>query len=84
MDQITKIKKICKNLLDTSYGDKITISELIVVPTFRYDDTKKDWIKDSFSIFVTLKSTEVDFFSEKNFDLFFESYLGLDFCVEFS
>jgi hypothetical protein len=84
MDQISKIKKICKDLLDTSYGDQISITDLIVIPTFRYDEELENWTKDSFSVFLTLKDKNSDLFTEKNFDNFFESYLGLEFCVEFS
>ena len=84
MDQIVKIKKICKDLLDISYGDQILIVDLVVRPTFKYDENIKDWTKDSYSVFLTLKNQKPGYFLEQNFDIFLESYLGLDFCVEFS
>ena len=84
MDQVTKIKKICENVLDTSYGKEISIIDSIVIPTFKFDDETETWTPDSYSVFLTLKKRNSDIFFEKNFDDFFESFLGFDFCIEFS
>jgi hypothetical protein len=84
VDKIIKIKKICENILETSYGGEISIIDLIVIPTFRFDSEKETWTPDSYSIFLTLKKQNPDFFFEKNFGDFFESFLGFEFCVEFS
>jgi hypothetical protein len=84
MDQVTKIKKICENVLDTSYGKEISIIDSIVIPTFKFDDETETWTPDSYSVFLTLKKQNSDIFFEKNFDDFFESFLGFDFCIEFS
>lgn len=97
MDKIGKIRRVIEISLDSSYGDNFNISELIILPTQKYDEKVNDWIPDSFTIFLSLKrkgTTEKkpDFFhfesqgnsgDIRSVTNFLESLLGLECCVDF-
>jgi hypothetical protein len=55
MDKIARIKRIVESSLDTSFGGEISIVDMVILPTQKYDEVSNDWIPDSHSIFLNLK-----------------------------
>jgi hypothetical protein len=55
MDKIARIKRIVESSLDTSFGGEISIVDMVILPTQKYDELTNDWIPDSHSIFLNLK-----------------------------
>ena len=57
MDQVSRIKELVKISLDTSFGGGLTIEDLVVLPTHKFDDEKNEWVLDSHTIFLSVKKT---------------------------
>lgn len=97
MDKIARIKRLVESSLESSFGYELSVNELVILPTQKYDEEVKDWVPDSHTIFLSLKkngTTEkkpdfLHFESQGNFaDVrkvtnFLESLLGLECCVDF-
>ena len=97
MDKIAKIKRIVESALDTSFGEEISINDMMVLPTQKFDETTNEWVPDSYTVFLSLKRKGVTekkeqyfhYESQGNFvDIrkvtnFIESLLGLECCVDF-
>ena len=97
MDKITRIKRLVESSLNTSFGDELSINEVVVLPTQKYDEEVREWVPDSYTLFLSLKrngTTEkppdfLHFESQGNFvDVrkvtnFLESLLGIECCVDF-
>lgn len=97
MDKFGKIKRLIESSLDTSFGGEISIREIQIVPTQKFDETCQKWIPDSHAIFLTLKKTDDPKLSEETYGFggiyidaskritdFLEGFLGFEVCVEFS
>lgn len=90
MDKITKIKRLIRSSLDIYCGQQLTITDLIVLPTFKFDDTCDEWVVDSHAIFLTLQDnrpnidiSSEDYLGELSITSYLETLLNLDVCVEF-
>jgi len=82
MDQ-DKLKKLCLSALDISFP-KLKVSDFVVVPTFKYDDSVNDWVPDSYSLFVQVNRNGENLDRPREVENFLESLLGFDCCVDFS
>jgi superfamily I DNA and/or RNA helicase len=97
MDKIDRIKRIVESSLNTSFGDELSINEVVILPTQKYDEEVREWVPDSYTLFLSLKrngTTEkppdfLHFESQGNFvDVrkvtnFLESLLGFECVVDF-
>lgn len=90
MDKIKRIKRLVEDSLELSYGDKLLINEMIVLPTQKYDREKDQWLPDSHTIFLSVKIKEgSDDYHKSNYTIneitnFLESLLNLECCVDFA
>ena len=55
MDKITRIKRLVESSLDTSFGDGVSIVDMVVLPTQTFNEETKKWIPDSYTIFLAVK-----------------------------
>ena len=78
-----KLKKLCESALDISYPS-IIVSDFVVVPTFKYDETQTDWVPDSYSLFVQIRKGSVILNRPGEVESFLETLLGFECCVDFS
>lgn len=78
-----KLKKLCMSALDISYPS-IVVSDFVVVPTFKYDETQTDWVPDSYSLFVQIRKGSVILNRPGEVESFLETLLGFECCVDFS
>ena len=78
-----KLKKLCVSALDISYPS-IVVSDFVVVPTFKYDETQMDWVPDSYSLFVQIRKGSVILNRPGEVESFLETLLGFECCVDFS
>lgn len=78
-----RLKKLCTSALDISYPS-LSVSDFVVIPTFKYDETQTDWVPDSYSLFVQMKRNGEFLNRPGEVESFLESLLGFDCCVDFS
>lgn len=83
MDKSDRIKRLVESSLDTSFGGEISISEIVILPTQKYDDTINKWIPDSHTIFVSIKKNTTDFVDIREITNLVEGVLGFECCVDF-
>jgi hypothetical protein len=83
MDKITRIKQIIESSLDTSFGGDISIVDMMVLPTQKYDEGTKEWIPDSYSLFLQIQRGSVTLDRPREVESFLESLLGFECCVDF-
>jgi hypothetical protein len=83
MDKIDRIKRVVETSLKSSFGDVISISDMVVLPTQKFDKTTNDWVPDSFSLFVQIKKGSVILNRPGEMESFLESLLGFECCVDF-
>lgn len=78
-----RLKKVCTSALDVSFPG-LFISEFVVIPTFKYDDSQNEWVSDSHTIFVQVKRKGENIPHLREVETFLESLFGLECCVDFS
>jgi hypothetical protein len=83
MDKIARIKRLVKSSLDTSFGGDISIVDMMVLPTQKYDEGTKEWIPDSYSLFLQIQRGSVTLDLPREVESFLESLLGFECCVDF-
>ena len=83
MDKITRIKQIVESSLNTSFGGEISIVYLVVLPTQQYSEESKDWVPNSYSLFVQIRKGSVILNRPGEVESFLESLLGFECCVDF-
>ena len=83
MDKITRIKQIVESSLNTSFGGEISIVDLVVLPTQQYSEESKDWVPNSYSLFVQIRKGSVILNQPGEVESFLESLLGFECCVDF-
>ena len=83
MDKITRIKRLVESSLDTSFGGDISIVDMMVLPTQKYDEGIKEWIPDSYSLFLQIQRGSVTLDLPREVESFLESLLGFECCVDF-
>ena len=83
MDKITRIKQIVESSLNTSFGGEISIVDWVVLPTQQYSEESKDWVPNSYSLFVQIRKGSVILNRPGEVESFLESLLGFECCVDF-
>ena len=83
MDKITRIKQIVESSLNTSFGGEISIVDLVVLPTQQYSEESKEWVPNSYSLFVQIRKGSVILNRPGEMESFLESLLGFECCVDF-
>ena len=96
MDKITRIKRLVESSLDTSFGGEMSINDMMILPTQKFDETTKEWVPDSHTIFLSLKRKnpppKKEFFhyesdgnalDSRKVTNMLESLLGFECCVDF-
>lgn len=83
MDKITRIKRIVESSLDNSFGGDISIVDMMVLPTQKYDEGTKEWVPDSYSLFLQIQRGSVTLDLPREVESFLESLLGFECCVDF-
>jgi hypothetical protein len=95
MDKIDRIKRLVESSLDTSFGGEISIVDMLILPTQKYNEETKEWVPDSHTIFLSVQKKnpppKKEFFhyeSDGNMiDIrmitsFLETLFGLEVCVD--
>ncbi len=83
MDKIERIKRLVESSLNTSFGGEISISDMVVLPTQKYDEETSKWIPDSYSLFLQIQRGSVILDRPGEVESFLESLLGFECCVDF-
>lgn len=83
MDKSDRIKRLVESSLDTSFGGEISISEMIVLPTQKFDEITNKWIPDSHTVFVSIKKKTTDFVDIREISNLVEGVLGFECCIDF-
>jgi hypothetical protein len=83
MDKIERIKRLVESSLDTSFGGEVSILDMMVLPTQKYDEGTKEWIPDSYSLFLQIQRGSVTLDRPREVESFLESLLGFECCVDF-
>jgi hypothetical protein len=83
MDKIERIKRLVESSLDTSFGGEVSILDMMVLPTQKYDEGTKEWIPDSYSLFLQIQRGSVTLDLPRDVESFLESLLGFECCVDF-
>lgn len=83
MDKIARIKRLVESSLNTSFGGDISIVDMMVLPTQKYDEGTKEWIPDSYSLFLQIRKGSVILNQPGEVESFLESLLGFECCVDF-
>ena len=83
MDKINRIKRLVESSLDTSFGGEISIMDMVVLPTQKYDEEVSKWIPDSYSLFLQIRKGSVVLDRPNQVEFLLESLLGFECCVDF-
>jgi hypothetical protein len=83
MDQIARIKRLVESSLNTSFGGQISIVNMTVIPTQKYEWLVSDWVPDSYSLFVQIGKGSINLDHPGEVEFFLESLLGFECCVDF-
>ena len=99
MDKITRIKRLVESSLDTSFGDELSINEVVILPTQKFDEKTNEWVPDSHTIFLSIKRKTPprvqDFSHYESYESYenlvdsrqvtrlLEGVLGFECCVDF-
>jgi len=83
MDKIDRIKRLVESSLDTSFGGEISIMDMVVLPTQKYDEEVSKWIPDSYSLFLQIRKGSVVLDRPNQVEFLLESLLGFECCVDF-
>ena len=78
-----RLKKIVETSLVSHFGDDLSINDMVVLPTQKFDKTTNDWVPDSFSLFVQINKGSVILNRPNETESFLESLLGFECCVDF-
>jgi hypothetical protein len=78
-----RLKKIVETSLVSHFGDNLSINDIVVLPTQKYDEGTKEWIPDSYSLFLQIQKGSVILNRPGETESFLESLLGFECCVDF-
>ena len=84
MDKIDRIKRVVEISLNSSFGGSISISDMVILPTQKFDETTNDWVPDSFSLFLQIQKGSIILDRPRQIESFLESLLGFECCVDFA
>ena len=78
-----RLRKIVETSLVSHFGDDLSINDMVVLPTQKYDEGTKAWIPDSYSLFLQIQKGSVILNRPGETESFLESLLGFECCVDF-
>jgi hypothetical protein len=78
-----RLRKIVETSLVSHFGDDLSINDMVVLPTQKYDEGTKEWIPDSYSLFLQIQKGSVILNRPGETESFLESLLGFECCVDF-
>ena len=78
-----RLRKIVETSLVSHFGDDLSINDMVVLPTQKYDEGTKEWIPDSYSLFLQIQKGSVILNRPGETESFLESLLGFEGCVDF-
>ena len=78
-----RLRKIVETSLVSHFGDDLSINDMVVLPTQKYDEGTKEWIPDSYSLFLQIQKGSVILNRHGETESFLESLLGFECCVDF-
>jgi hypothetical protein len=78
-----RLRKIVETSLVSHFGDDLSINDMVVLPTQKYDKGTKEWIPDSYSLFLQIQKGSVILNRPGETESFLESLLGFECCVDF-
>ena len=78
-----RLRKIVETSLVSHFGDDLSINDMVVLPTQKYDEGTKEWIPDSYSLFLQIQKGSVILDRPGEVESFLESLLGFECCVDF-
>ena len=76
------LRKICLKALKNSFPT-LQVVDMIILPTYRHDEIKNDWVKDSYTFFIQLKKNENGVDTVMDVTNFLKSLFGFGCCVDF-
>jgi hypothetical protein len=76
------LRKICLKALKNSFPT-LQVVDMIILPTYRHDEIKNDWVKDSYTFFIQLKKNENGVDTVMDVTNFLKSLFGFECCVDF-
>lgn len=95
MDKIARIKQLVESSLDTSFGDNIFIVDMVVLPTQTFNEETKEWIPDSYTIFLSVQKknpppkkefyhfeSDGNMLDVRKITTLLEGLLGFEVCVD--
>lgn len=63
---------------------ELMVKDFEIRPTFKYEETKEDWVKDSYSVFIQLgRNNYGEDYYTSDVETFLTSLFGFQFCVDF-
>ena len=65
------LKKICLKALKKSFPN-LEVVDMVILQTYRHDELKDDWVKDSHTFFIQLKKNET------GVDILFQTHDAID------
>ena len=76
------LRKMCLKALKNSFPT-LQVVDMIILPTYRHDEIKNDWVKDSYTFFIQLKKNENGVDTVMDVTNFLKSLFGFECCVDF-
>jgi hypothetical protein len=76
------LRKICLKALKNSFPT-LQVVDMSILPTYRHDEIKNDWVKDSYTFFIQLKKNENGVDTVMDVTNFLKSLFGFECCVDF-
>lgn len=77
------LKKICVKALKKSFPN-LEVVDMVILQTYRHDELKDDWFKDSHTFFIQLKKNEIGVDTVMDVTNFLQSLFGFECCVDFT
>jgi hypothetical protein len=78
-----RLKKIVETSLGSHFGDDLSINDMVVLPTQKFDEKTNEWVPDSYSLFIQIHKGSVILNRPGETESFLESLLGFECCVDF-
>ena len=80
----SRLKEICLSAMENQFPDLVVL-DFEIRKTFKYDNEIKDWVDDSYSIFIQVDDIdEEDFRKLYDVESYHTALFGFEFCIDFS
>ena len=79
----SRIKEICLLSMETEFPE-LKVLDFKIIKTSKYDNEIKDWVNDSYSIFIQVYDTDKgDIRKLYDVEYYLTSLFGFECCVDF-